>query len=152
MLCMLFITASMAMAQAQKPVKWNFSATPLNEKEAELIFAATLPKGWHIYSQHLEPDGPMPTTFTFTESKEYKRIGAVEEKSTPFKEHLEVFEMDVVWYKDTAVFTQKIKLAVPSATVKGKIEFMICDDSACYPDAVSFSIAVTKPEKSKAGG
>ena len=71
--------ALMATAQIQDPVKWSFSVKDLNENESELVFTAQLDQGWHLYSQHTDPNGPFPIAFEFTPSSDYKRIGGVSE-------------------------------------------------------------------------
>jgi hypothetical protein len=41
------------------------------------------------------------------------------------------------------IFQQKIKLKKPAVTVKGSLEFMICNDHKCLPPAdIDFSIPV----------
>ncbi|MEI9918155.1 MAG: cytochrome c biogenesis protein CcdA [Bacteroidota bacterium] len=138
-------------AQVRTPVKWNFSADAISETEAHLTFTATLDSGWHIYSQFLGEDGPLPTTFTFVPSKKYKPVKKVEELSKPVKSYDKTFMMDIVWFEKVAVFRQKVKLQAPSATIEGKIEFMVCTDEMCLPpDEVSFQLeAKAKSPKRK---
>jgi len=52
-------------AQVLEPVKWSYEAKVLNDKEAELIFTATIDDTWHLYSQDLPPGGPVRTSFNF---------------------------------------------------------------------------------------
>ncbi len=131
-----------AYGQINQPIKWQFSARPISNTEAEIAFTANLDDGWHIYSQHLEEGGPLPTSFSFTPAdEEYTRVGEVKEVSTPVKSYDNTFMMDIVWFAKTAVFTQKIKLKTPTATVKGKIEFMVCTDEMCLPpDVIPFTV------------
>jgi len=137
--------------QIKQPIKWQFTARPLSSTEAEIAFTANLDDGWHIYSQHLEEGGPLPTSFSFTAAdNEYTRVGDVKELSTPVKSYDNTFMMDIIWFAKTAVFTQKIKLRNPTATVKGKIEFMVCTDEMCLPpDVIPFTV-VAKTGDSKA--
>src|SRR5690606_23388852 len=129
-------------AQIKTPVKWAYAAKKLNDKEAVVLIKATIEKGWHIYSQHIKPGGPVPTSFTFTKSADYTPIG----KTTEPKgiSHFEkVFDMDVVYFENAVVFQQKVKLNKPTTTVKGSIEFMVCNDKECLPpDELSFSVPI----------
>lgn len=137
-------------AQVHTPVKWQFAARALHGSEVELMFTATLDAGWHIYSQHLSPDGPLPTTFTFQPSPDYSLAGAVHEKSTPLKSYDETFLMDIVWFEGTVVFTQNVKLHTSSTSIQGRIAFMVCNDEMCLPpDEVTFSIPVQQYESVK---
>jgi hypothetical protein len=122
-----------AVAQADLPIKWHFTAVPLGDAEARLIFTANLDEGWHLYSQSLKQNGPLPTTFTFVPDKQYALKGNVKEESIPFEGYDPVFMMDIVWYKNTVVFSQDVRLLAPAATVRGKIEFMGCINNVCLP-------------------
>jgi len=139
------VFANAAYGQINQPVKWQFSARPISSTEAEIAFTANLDDGWHIYSQHLEEGGPLPTSFSFTPADdEYTRLGEVKEVSTPVKSYDNTFMMDIIWFAKTAVFTQKIKLKTATATVKGKIEFMVCTDEMCLPpDIIPFTVVAT---------
>jgi len=65
------MTMSAAIAQVQTPVKWQVAAKKINSKEAVVLIKATIQNGWHIYGQNVADGGPMPTTFTFKNSKDY---------------------------------------------------------------------------------
>lgn len=136
-------TSGTGQSRDHEPIQWEFTAVPLNEKEAKLIFTANLDDGWHIYSQFLEEGGPLPTTFTFTLDRSYNLKGKVNEESAPVTSFDNVFMMEITWFKETAIFTQTVKLNAPSTTIKGKIEFMGCNDVMCLPpDEVPFSVEV----------
>jgi len=131
------------MAQAPKPVKWDFKVASVTGDEATLVFTATLDEGWHIYSQFLEEDGPLPTTFTLAPSPDYAPVGKVKEESPGVKSYNDIFMMDIVWFEKTAVFVQKVRLQAPHVTVKGKVEFMVCTEEMCLPgEAMPFSLDV----------
>ena len=54
-----------------------------------------------------------------------------------------VFNMNVPYFTDEVVFQQKIKLNKGATTVKGKVEFMVCDDKKCLPpNEIAFSVPV----------
>jgi thiol:disulfide interchange protein DsbD len=136
-------SSSTVIAQALRPVKWDFKVASVTADEATLVFTATLDDGWHIYSQFLAEDGPLPTTFTFAPSKDYTLVGKVKEESPGVKSYNEIFMMDIVWFEKTAVFVQKVKLKTTQTTVKGKVEFMVCTEEMCLPgEAVPFSLDV----------
>ena len=142
-LWLMFWRVTAAVAQAHKPVKWDFKVASVTAEEATLVFTATLDEGWHIYSQFLQEDGPLPTTFTFTPSKDYTLAGKVKEESPAVKSYNDIFMMDIAWFEKTAVFVQKVKLHGPQVTVQGKVEFMVCTEEMCLPgEAVPFSLSV----------
>ena len=143
-LCQVILAATFTcQAQDHKPVRWYFDAKSIGKEEAMLTFTAVLEDGWHIYSQFMEEGGPLPTTFTFAPKSEYKRVGKVKEESKAITSYNDIFMMDIIWYSNIAVFTQKVKLHAPSSTVKGKIEYMVCTDEMCLPpDVIDFSLDI----------
>ncbi len=129
-------------AQIETPVKWSYAAKKTGKNEAVVLIKATIEDGWHIYSQNVKDGGPVKTSFTFTPSKTYAVVGkATEPKGiTKFEK---VFGMDVVYFEKSVIFQQKVKLNAASTTVKGKLEYMTCNDQKCLPpEEVEFSIPV----------
>src|SRR3546814_9950627 len=43
------------------------------------------------------------------------------------------FGIEVAYFSNEAIFEQRIRLKKPAATVKGVLEFMVCDDQRCLP-------------------
>ncbi|QEC52044.1 thioredoxin-like protein [Anseongella ginsenosidimutans] len=149
----LFLAAAVgAGAQIFDPVTWAFSAKPSGENEVTLILKAEIDPGWHVYSQYIEEGGPIPTSFTFTPSADYELIGEVAEKSEVEKVMDPNFGMEVLYFSNEAVFEQRIRLKKASSTVKGVLEFMVCDDQRCLPPAeVEFSIDASHPDFKASG-
>lgn len=127
-----------------EPVKWAYSVENVNDNEATLVIKATIEKGWHVYSQYIKEGGPIPTSFKFTPSKDYKLIGQVVELPKAKSGNDKNFDnMLISWHENTAFFRQKIQLNRPKTTVEGVLEFMVCNDRQCLPPTeVSFKIPV----------
>ncbi|KUK59951.1 MAG: hypothetical protein XD81_0571, partial [Bacteroidetes bacterium 38_7] len=139
-------------AQILDPVKWSFSSQRISSDEFELNFTAKIEKNWHLYSQYIPEGGPIPTTFTFEPSPNYKLIGKTIEPK-PHKMFDQNFEMEVQYFDGQAVFKQRIKsLTQQSFNVRGTVEFMACDDSRCIPPVeVDFDFALSAwPESDQA--
>jgi thiol:disulfide interchange protein len=131
----------------QKPVKWAFEQKKTADSEYDLIFKATLDKDWHIYSQFLKGDGPVPTSFTFDKTDNVEFLGKVKETSTKRGEHKEpVFNnMTVVDFAETATFTQHIKIKDITKPVIGSLEFQTCNNGMCLPPTeVKYSFDIAK--------
>ena len=139
-------------AQVLEPVKWSFSQKELSDNEALVLFTAKIDKNWHLYSQFIPEGGPISTSFKITSSPDFKLVGKVIEPK-PITEYDKNFEMNLQYFNDKVVFTQKIKkLAQKPFRVKGVLEFMTCDDKKCLPPAeVEFDIEITgaKPTSSQ---
>lgn len=135
-------TVNFVQAQILTPVKWSYAAKKISTTEAVVFIKATMQPGWHIYSQYLKEGGPIPTSFSFTPSKAYAVNGKTIEPK-PVEKFEKTFGMNVKYFDNAVVFQQKVKLNAAQATVKGKLEFMACNDSKCLPpEEVSFSVAI----------
>jgi len=150
-LFLLLATVSLVSVQSQilDPVKWSTSIKKISETEYDLISKATIEDKWHLYSQEVPPDGPLPTVFTFEENSAYKTVGKIKE-SKGTTELDPVFDMVITFFSNTATFTKRIKLTGnKGTTIKGEVEFMVCDDTRCLPPAyVDLVFKIPAPEKS----
>lgn len=120
-------------SQIHDPVKWKTEIKKISETEYDLISIATIDPGWHLYSQDVPEDGPIPTYFEFEEGSGYQLIGDVQE-SKGITEMDPVFDMIITYFENTARFTQRVTLTGnQGTTVNGEVEFMVCDDTNCLP-------------------
>ncbi|NRF37456.1 protein-disulfide reductase DsbD N-terminal domain-containing protein [Pedobacter foliorum] len=132
-----------ASSQILNPVKWSYAAKRTSKTEAILYLKATIGDGWHIYSQSIAEGGPLKTSFSFNQAKDYKLIGkTLEPKAiTKFEKS---FEMNVSYFEKAVVFQQKVKLTGAKVRIKGILEFMVCNEQQCLPpETVEFSIPVS---------
>jgi thiol:disulfide interchange protein len=138
-------TSSANQSQIADPIEWDARLEKQNDSIYTLIFQAKLDKGWHLYSQDVDEDGPIPTTFTYNDSPEtYELIGPTEEPDVPAI-YDEVFQMDIKFFKNEATFTQQIKVFDPNAIIEAEVEFMVCDDEQCLPpDVAPFQFSVNQ--------
>lgn len=143
MLVLMTCLSTVSLAQLQKPVKWSYAAKRLNATEAMVYIKGTIDKGWHIYSTVQPEGGPRKTVFAFSPSKSFALVGGVTEPK-PIKHFEKAFDMDVLYFDNAVVFSQKIRLKDKKPfVVKGTLEYMACNDKQCLPpDEVSFSIPV----------
>lgn len=141
-IALVLFSATSVFAQIETPVKWSYASKKINSKEAVVFLKATIDDGWHIYSQNVKEGGPVPTSFTFDKSADYSPAGKTIEPKGITK-HEEVFGMDVTYFEKEVVFQQKVSLKKDATTVKGTLEFMVCNDSKCLPpEELSFSVAI----------
>ncbi|WP_345949463.1 protein-disulfide reductase DsbD N-terminal domain-containing protein [Mucilaginibacter sp. PAMB04274] len=142
MIVALFFTAA-AFAQIEEPVKWSYTAKRINANEAVVFVKATIEPGWHIYSQNLKEGGPVATNFTFAPAKGYTLVGKTAEPN-PITKFESAFKMNVSYFENSVIFQQRVKLKGAGATtVKGKVEYMTCNDRKCLPpDEVEFTVPV----------
>ena len=70
LLCLLAFTFSFNLfSQVFNPVKWETKVKKISDTEYDLVSIATIDSGWHLYSQNVPDNGPIPTGFSFTENE-----------------------------------------------------------------------------------
>lgn len=139
----LLLTVTMLKAQIETPVKWAYAAKKINKTEAIVMLKATIDEGWHLYAQNMADGGPVKTSFTFTKDKKYQLVGKTIEPK-PITKFEKAFRMNVSYFEQSVIFQQKVKLMGSGpVTVKGSVEFMVCNDEKCLPpDNVEFSVVI----------
>ncbi len=120
-------------AQVFEPVKWESSVEKISETEYKLISKASIEPGWHLYSQNVPENGPIPTTFIYDDANgAFKIVGNTSEEEGHTVDD-PVFEMKIKFFEKTAVFEQKVEVTGDKTTLNGFVEFMVCDDTKCLP-------------------
>ena len=120
-------------SQILEPVKWQTSIEKFSDTEYNLVSKATIESGWHLYSQNVPADGPIPTTFTFDDANgAFKFIGNTGELEGKTVDD-PVFQMRIKFFEKSAIFVQRVQLLGDVTSVKGTVEFMVCDDTRCLP-------------------
>ncbi|MBK5192762.1 MAG: hypothetical protein JJE07_06025, partial [Flavobacteriaceae bacterium] len=137
--------------QIADPITWDARLDKQNDSIYNLVFTAKLEKGWHLYSQEVGEDGPIPTTFNFGSSQEnYELIGKTSEPEIPAV-YDDVFGMDIKYFKNEVVFVQSLKILDLDAIIEVEVEFMVCNDEQCLPpDIVPFQISANSNKVTKA--
>lgn len=120
-------------AQILVPVKWDTRVDKISNTEFELIAIAKIENNWHLYSQIVPDNGPLPTKFTYQGNIAYLKIGNTSEEQG--KINLDpIFKMEIKYFQKEAMFKQRIKLKNNKPfQVNCIVEYMACDDSRCLP-------------------
>ena len=134
---LLFAALQLKFAHAQilNPVKWTTTVEQTKAGMATLVITAHIDEGWHMYSQNLGnvDFGPLPTAFKFTSSNYFDTEGKTSEEK-PEEEYDPNFDMKLKYFSHSPVFRQKINVKCKNDfTLKGTVEFMVCDDKQCLP-------------------
>ena len=131
-ICLLLI-AVVAQAQIQEPVKFKSELKTLAAGEAEIVFTATIDKGWHVYSTDLGDGGPISATFNVEKIFGATVVGKLQPKGKEIASYDKLFEMNVRYFESTAQFVQKLKLTGGDYKIEGFLEFGACNDENCLP-------------------
>lgn len=119
-------------AQMLEPIKWSSKINQKDDTHAEIIVTAKIDAGWHLYGLNIGEGGPTPTAFEFT-AKGAKLNGKVSSPSKLISHFDNMFEMELSWYENSAVFKQKITTGSEPWSVEGKVTYMACNDESCMP-------------------
>jgi len=148
LLVLIITLVSFLPSQAQEfldPVSWDVSINPQTDNTYEVKMRATIEAGWHLYSQTQfgeEFEGPIPTEVLFNATDStYRLIGNTKEPEVA-SVFDPVFEMDVVFFEDEALFSQTIELIDPNlSTITVELYYTVCDDEKCLPpDTKTFDL------------
>ena len=147
-------------AQIKDPVKFKTELTTLSDTEAEVVFTATIDKGWHVYSTDLGDGGPISATFNVDNKSVVELVGKLKPVGKEVATFDKLFEMKVRYFENTAKFVQKVKFTGGAYAIEGYLEYGACDDESCLPPtqvpfkfsgvAKAGNAAATKTEQSKA--
>jgi len=132
-LILLFLITFRLNAQPISTVAWNFSNKRISGNEYELIFKASIKPNWYLYSQDISM-APPATTFYFKKNGGFKLIGNVIEESVYLKNYEPNFEMILKYFKNKAIFKQKVELIDRSSgNISGYISYMSANKTHCLP-------------------
>jgi thiol:disulfide interchange protein DsbD len=130
------------------PVKWEVSIERASADTYEFIAVANIKDNWHLPSQKKLPDGkvgPTPTSFDFeTKGNDIELIGDTSEPKG-ITEVDPIFDIELTYFKEKAVFKQKLQVRGTTEQMIAHISFSVCDDEKCLPpDTLSFSVNLNK--------
>ena len=127
-------------------VKWSFTTEQVNDSEFVLVSHAKIDKGWHIYTEKLDPSAvQIPTAFTYYDSNKYFspvdstiEVGKVITQIDTSPKETETYFYDSVNYRQRIVAHN-----VKGFTIKGNVYFETCDTVNCMPPKqVDFSFKI----------
>lgn len=132
-LALLLLITTISYSQILEPVKWTTETKKISDTEYDLIINATIEPNYHLYSQKVPDDGPLPTVFIFETNNDYELVGSTtEEKGHTVYDP--VFKLKIKYFDTKTTFKQRIKLNNKNSfKIIGEIEFMTCNDSNCVP-------------------
>ncbi|MBV7269931.1 thioredoxin family protein [Winogradskyella sp. WHY3] len=128
-----------------EPIKWKTSVEKISDTEYVLVSSATIDNNWKLYSQKVPEGGPIPTSFDYMLGDGVKLVGETIEGEG--KEVMDkVFELKIKFFKNSAIFKQKIKVIDANVkSIKAEVGFMACDDRKCLsPSFIDLNFDLTK--------
>jgi thiol:disulfide interchange protein len=138
----LFLTITSFSQTADEPIQIATSVQKISETEYDLIFTATLFKGWYLYSQYNPENASLPLEITRQAAETgYTLVGKADEKKT-FKKYSDTWEQEEVVFKDKAIITQRIQLISKDITeIKLNFFGQVCE-TACINIDENFTFSL----------
>ena len=137
------LTSFFAIAQDDdNPVVWSKEVKQLSDTEYDLILKGAIYEGWHVYSQFTAKGGSLPSEFAFKEAGVgYELIGETKESKT-VKAYSDIFDVEETFFKNQAIFTQRIKLLDTNLKqIKVNLFYQVCKE-VCIPADVDFTFSL----------
>lgn len=141
----LLLFSNFLFAQIVKnPVEWAATSKKIADKTYEIRLTATMPGGWHIYSQTTPEGGPVPTSISFSKNPLLVHQGTTKELGKLEQRHEPLFGVDVKQFSNKVDFVQVVKLkANVKTSVDVSVDFMTCNDKLCLPPSTKkFTVAL----------
>ena len=125
-----------------EPITIETSVKKISETEFDIIFSASLYKGWYLYSQYNPENASLPLEITIPENESgYTLVGKADEQDT-FKKYSDVWEVEEIVFKDKAIITQRIQLTSKKITqIKLNFFGQVCE-TACINLDENFTISL----------
>ena len=129
LLTLLLLVATAAKSQ----VNFSVSYKRVNPTEVDVIFKATIAKGWHVYSTNIGEGGPTRASFGVDKADGAEPIGKLKPGPGVKNVQDEIFDMPVSYFENTCTFTQRVKLTKQDYQLKAYLKYGACNDQNCLP-------------------
>ena len=120
-------------AQLADPVHFTAELKATNGADAQIVFHATIDKGWHVYSTDIGSGGPTEATFHAVKMDGAELVGKLQPRGKVMKEFDKLFGMEVKYFEGEATFVQKIRFTKPQYVIDCYLEYGVCSQDGCLP-------------------
>ena len=112
-------------------------------------FEAYIESGYHLYSTDVPSGGPTPLTVKYHVVEGAELVGAVVPGDGVKREYDSVFEMEVPFFDESALFTQEFKLLGGDYRIEGTVSYQSCGDGQCFMGRYDFEVKGTAEKKAE---
>lgn len=115
--------------------------------EATIEFEAFIENGYHLYSTDVPSGGPTPLTVKYHVVEGAELVGDLVPGDGVKREFDPIFEIEVPFFDETALFTQKVKLLGGDYRIEGTLSYQSCGDGQCFMGRYDFEVKGTAEKK-----
>ena len=116
------LVSIVAMGQ-QNPVHVSVQQKRVSPTEVDIIFAAKIASGWHVYSTVLRLDN----------AEGVSPVGKLTAHGKELNVFDKAFDMKLRYFENSVSFVQRYKITAKTYSIKGYLEYSTCNDEMCMP-------------------
>ncbi len=135
-------------AQMHQPVTWDVKMEITGKNEAEIVFDATIERGWHLYDISIPAGGPNPTAVKWDNGKmrNVEIVGGLVANRKAVEDIDFTFNMMLGTWEKSVTLRQKVKLLnANDYAVEGVISGQACNEQNCQLTKKEFAFAKSTP-------
>lgn len=135
-------------AQMHQPVTWDVKMEITGKNEAEIVFDATIERGWHLYDINIPAGGPNPTAVKWDNGKmrNVEIVGGLVANRKAVEDIDFTFNMMLGTWEKSVTLRQKVKLLnANDYAVEGAISGQACNEQNCQLTKKEFAFAKSNP-------
>ena len=135
-------------AQMHQPVTWDVKMEITGKNEAEIVFDATIERGWHLYDISIPAGGPNPTAVKWDNGKmrNVEIVGGLVANRKAVEDIDFTFNMMLGTWEKSVTLRQKVKLLnANDYAVEGAISGQACNEQNCQLTKKEFAFAKSNP-------
>lgn len=135
-------------AQMHQPVTWDVKMEITGKNEAEIVFDATIERGWHLYDISIPAGGPNPTAVKWDNGKmrNVEIVGGLVANRKAVEDIDFTFNMMLGTWEKSVTLRQKVKLLnANDYAVEGVISGQACNEQNCQLTKKEFAFAKSNP-------
>ena len=135
-------------AQMHQPVTCDVKMEITGKNEAEIVFDATIERGWHLYDINIPAGGPNPTAVKWDNGKmrNVEIVGGLVANRKAVEDIDFTFNMMLGTWEKSVTLRQKVKLLnANDYAVEGVISGQACNEQNCQLTKKEFAFAKSNP-------
>ena len=134
LLTIILSSAVSTFAQMADPAKWDISVKMTDKTHGEIVMAAKIQDGWHVYSDNIDPNiGPQPLEIIWEKLEGVELTGGLKADQKPHTQYDDMFEAELSWWTGAVKLVQAFKVTGSRYAIEGTLKYAACNDQNCIP-------------------
>ena len=140
LLLVALLVPALCRAQIQEPVHFAVTQEEVSPEGFDLVFKASIDKGWHVYSTDMPSGGPVSAMLVCETAEGIEPEGELKAVGKEINHYDNAFGMQLRYFENEVTFRQHFRATEKEWKLEGYLEYGACNDRNCLPPAqVEFS-------------